>query len=79
MLYLAKGILCLANGMLYLADGILYLAKGMLYSADGILYLASGKLYLADVLDFIFCEIKKPSVGDGFLDLGGVKIYKKTT
>ena len=72
MLYLAKGILCLANGMLCLADGIFCLAKGMLC-------LARGKLYLADVLDFIFCEIKKPSVGDGFLDLGGVKIYKKTT
>ena len=72
MLHLAKGILYLANGMLCLASGILYLASG-------ILCLASGKLYLADVLDFIFCEIKKPSVGDGFLDLGGVKIYKKTT
>ena len=51
----------------------------MLYLAKGMLCLARGKLYLADVLDFIFCEIKKPSVGDGFLDLGGVKIYKKTT
>ena len=79
MLCLAKGILYLAKGILCLADGMLYLAKGILYLANGMLCLASGKLYLADVLDFIFCEIKKPSVGDGFLDLGGVKIYKKTT
>ena len=57
--------------MLYLAKGMLYLANGILYLAKGMLCLASGKLYLADVLDFIFCEIKKPSVGDGFFRFGG--------
>jgi hypothetical protein len=50
---------------------MLCLADGMLCLANGILHLADGKFYLATVLDFIFFEKKKPSVGDGFFRFGG--------